>query len=66
MQGFQAAANIAQDLDERPMPKGPLFPRWVPLACLTRPLVGLNIVSDVGGAALVSKQLLSLDTQTIA
>src|ERR1700761_6000560 len=29
MQGFQAAANIALDLDVRPMPKGPLFPRWV-------------------------------------
>jgi hypothetical protein len=27
VQGFQAAANIALDLDERPMPKGPLFPR---------------------------------------
>lgn len=27
IQGFQAAANIALDLDERPMPKGPLFPR---------------------------------------
>lgn len=27
IEGFQAAANIAQDLDERLMPKGPLFPR---------------------------------------
>jgi hypothetical protein len=27
VQGFQAAANIATDLDVRPMPKGPLFPR---------------------------------------
>lgn len=27
IEGFQAAANISQDLDERPMPKGPLFPR---------------------------------------
>ncbi|KAH9989642.1 hypothetical protein BJV77DRAFT_1069378 [Russula vinacea] len=27
IEGFQAAANIAQDLDERPMPKGPMFPR---------------------------------------
>ncbi|KAI0250683.1 hypothetical protein BJV78DRAFT_1154970 [Lactifluus subvellereus] len=27
IEGFQAAANIAQDLDVRPMPKGPLFPR---------------------------------------
>jgi len=27
IEGFQAAANIATDLDERPMPKGPLFPR---------------------------------------
>jgi len=27
IEGFQAAANIALDLDERPMPKGPLFPR---------------------------------------
>jgi hypothetical protein len=66
MQGFQAAANIAQDLDERSMPKGPLFPRWVPLACFTRQLVGLNIILDVGGAALVFKQLRSFDTQTIA
>lgn len=32
MQGFQAAANIALDLDVRPMPKGPLFPRWVLLS----------------------------------
>jgi len=28
-QGLQAAANIALDLDERIMPKGPLFPRLV-------------------------------------
>ncbi|KAI0029124.1 hypothetical protein K488DRAFT_30567, partial [Vararia minispora EC-137] len=27
IEGFQAAANIALDLDERPMPRGPLFPR---------------------------------------
>ncbi|EIM89022.1 uncharacterized protein STEHIDRAFT_29178, partial [Stereum hirsutum FP-91666 SS1] len=27
IEGFQAAANIALDLDERPMPKGPMFPR---------------------------------------
>ncbi|KAN0131960.1 hypothetical protein V8E53_010240 [Lactarius tabidus] len=27
IEGFQAAANIALDLDVRPMPKGPLFPR---------------------------------------
>jgi hypothetical protein len=60
MQGFQAAANIAQDLDERPMPKGPLFPRWVP--CFTRPLVGFDLVSDVGGAALVFKLLHSCAT----
>ena len=25
--GIQAATNIALDLDERPMPKGPMFPR---------------------------------------
>lgn len=30
IEGFQAAANIALDLDERPMPKGPMFPRYVP------------------------------------
>ena len=29
LQGLQAAANVALDLDERPMPKGPLFPRCV-------------------------------------
>lgn len=29
IQGFQAAVNIALDLDERPMPKGPMFPRCV-------------------------------------
>ena len=29
VQGLQAAANIALDLDERTMPKGPLFPRCV-------------------------------------
>ncbi len=28
-QGLQAAANVALDLDERPMPTGPLFPRFV-------------------------------------
>ncbi|KAA1472544.1 hypothetical protein DENSPDRAFT_756960, partial [Dentipellis sp. KUC8613] len=27
IEGFQAAANISLDLDERPMPKGPMFPR---------------------------------------
>lgn len=27
IEGFQAAASIAQDLDVRPMPKGPMFPR---------------------------------------
>ncbi|EPQ52120.1 hypothetical protein GLOTRDRAFT_47524, partial [Gloeophyllum trabeum ATCC 11539] len=30
IEGFQAATNIALDLDERPMPKGPMFPRYVP------------------------------------
>ena len=28
-QGFQAGTNIALDLDQRVMPKGPMFPRWV-------------------------------------
>jgi hypothetical protein len=27
-QGFQAAANVAPDLDTRPMPRGPLYPRY--------------------------------------
>ncbi|KAI5123246.1 hypothetical protein M0805_001335 [Coniferiporia weirii] len=27
IEGLQAAANISLDLDERPMPKGPIFPR---------------------------------------
>lgn len=27
IEGLQAAANIALDLEERPMPKGPIFPR---------------------------------------
>ncbi|KAF8965102.1 hypothetical protein BDZ97DRAFT_1609834, partial [Flammula alnicola] len=27
IEGLQAATNIALDLDERPMPRGPLFPR---------------------------------------
>ncbi|KDQ32038.1 hypothetical protein PLEOSDRAFT_1026223, partial [Pleurotus ostreatus PC15] len=27
IEGFQAASNIALDLDERIMPRGPLFPR---------------------------------------
>ncbi|KAF9443806.1 hypothetical protein P691DRAFT_678777 [Macrolepiota fuliginosa MF-IS2] len=27
IEALQAAANIALDLDERPMPRGPLFPR---------------------------------------
>ncbi|KAI0759804.1 hypothetical protein BC629DRAFT_1263476, partial [Irpex lacteus] len=27
IEGIQAATNIALDLDERPMPKGPMFPR---------------------------------------
>jgi len=26
---LQAATNIALDLDERPMPRGPIFPRYV-------------------------------------
>ncbi|KAJ3984896.1 hypothetical protein F5890DRAFT_1410669 [Lentinula detonsa] len=29
IEGLHSAANIALDLDERPMPRGPLFPRWV-------------------------------------
>ncbi|KAF9010055.1 hypothetical protein BDQ17DRAFT_1234958 [Cyathus striatus] len=29
IEGLQAATNIALDLDERPMPRGPLFPRYV-------------------------------------
>ena len=53
MQGFQAAANIAQDLDERPMPKGPLFPKWVPLTCSTHLSVGFDVISDVGGAVVL-------------
>ncbi|KAF8910809.1 hypothetical protein CPB85DRAFT_1167325, partial [Mucidula mucida] len=27
IEGLHAAANVALDLDERPMPRGPLFPR---------------------------------------
>lgn len=27
IEGFQMAGNVALDLDERPMPRGPLFPR---------------------------------------
>ncbi|KAH7097777.1 hypothetical protein BKA62DRAFT_661524 [Auriculariales sp. MPI-PUGE-AT-0066] len=27
VEGFQAAASVALDLDERPMPRGPLYPR---------------------------------------
>lgn len=27
IEGLQASANVALDLDERPMPRGPLFPR---------------------------------------
>ncbi|KAF8471525.1 hypothetical protein JB92DRAFT_2569794, partial [Gautieria morchelliformis] len=27
IEGLQAAANVALDLDERAMPRGPLFPR---------------------------------------
>ena len=33
IEGFQAAANISLDLDERPMPRGPLFPRSVEFSC---------------------------------
>jgi hypothetical protein len=29
VQGLQAATNVALDLDTRPMPRGPLFPRYV-------------------------------------
>jgi len=32
-QGFQAGTNIALDLDQRVMPKGPMFPRWVVIHC---------------------------------
>ncbi|KAF8186946.1 hypothetical protein K438DRAFT_1595745 [Mycena galopus ATCC 62051] len=31
IEGLHSATNIALDLDERIMPKGPLFPRWVAL-----------------------------------
>ncbi|KAJ6470631.1 hypothetical protein C8R47DRAFT_757000 [Mycena vitilis] len=31
IEGLHSATNIALDLDERIMPKGPLFPRWVSL-----------------------------------
>ncbi|KAF8903285.1 hypothetical protein CPB84DRAFT_1678165 [Gymnopilus junonius] len=36
IEGLQAATNIALDLDERPMPRGPIFPRCVfdPLAVI--------------------------------
>ncbi|KAF9269313.1 hypothetical protein L218DRAFT_818737, partial [Marasmius fiardii PR-910] len=27
IEGLHSAANVALDLDERPMPRGPLFPR---------------------------------------
>ena len=52
VQGFQAAANIAPDLDVRAMPKGPLFPRWV-LSYLqhTRPLIGPCAFGFILGAA---------------
>lgn len=29
IEGIQSGANVALDLDERPMPRGPLFPRCV-------------------------------------
>lgn len=29
IEGIQTGANVALDLDERPMPRGPLFPRYV-------------------------------------
>ncbi|KAF9051788.1 hypothetical protein BJ165DRAFT_1340405 [Panaeolus papilionaceus] len=34
IEGLQAAANIALDLDERPMPRGPIFPRYFTLTWL--------------------------------
>jgi hypothetical protein len=45
--------------------KAPCFHGGSLLARLPRQLVGLNLVSDVGGAALVLKQLRSLNTRTI-
>lgn len=33
LQGLQAGTSIALDLDQRPMPRGPLFPRFVLLDC---------------------------------
>ncbi|KDR80296.1 hypothetical protein GALMADRAFT_62852 [Galerina marginata CBS 339.88] len=34
IEGLQSATNIALDLDERPMPRGPIFPRCVKLVLL--------------------------------
>ena len=40
VEGFQAAANVALDLDERAMPRGPLYPRCV--VCLVLNAAALN------------------------
>lgn len=40
-QGIHAGTNVSLDLDERPMPRGPLFPRYV--ACLCTLTVGSKL-----------------------
>jgi len=49
LQGLHAGTNIALDIDQRPMPKGPMFPRSVLLYCgVTLPAHG-----ETGGGGCV-------------
>ena len=45
VQGIQMGTNVALDLDERPMPRGPIFPR-----CVVKSLTVACIADGCGGA----------------
>lgn len=57
-QSIQAATNISLDLDERPMPKGPMFPRWELSFAVSSPqLTGASQAASTKGTRRRSQYL---------
>lgn len=61
MQGFHAGTNVALDLDERQMPRGPLFPRFVPH--LIRVNIDLHMFGDKDDAGAATVRAVQVRSQ---
>lgn len=49
LQGLHAGTNIALDIDQRPMPRGPMFPRWV-FFCMVGSVRRLMVIQAAAAA----------------